>query len=538
MSLGKDDIEWAINIKLEQIPIELPPLDGMLEFIDYEGVVSKCLGLTNNGKPRKFRGIRTIKEIGSALTTGSNSLPDTSDRNDAVREHYDYILALVKNRNLKHSEQLINRNPRGRKLTLQVYERYLNVKGFPLRTPTADDFSVILKGVNLVEQDKSLIRPLIQIYIQHYTKLSADTVKRLASLIQFTLSQFKDVAKCPTSIKPWVSAASILFAVNADSNLAKNYLLIKKSQNQYNLHLYGSELEISKHTTLFTAVELQVLCCQIEEIPMGEDYELFDQIAYEKNETINHNWTVGAKAVEILINRCQKENQSTIPDIWADRLVEIACHPDPALSSEAEQQKYWHWATPEQLDMARMAFVRRDLEVVFEFLRNQAVTQKDGHMVNDRIDFYRKLMNNNLIKDTRLFLGAKLNRHLRSKFKDSQFWDVHDHRDKELCIIAFKMNDDFSFTTGTKSHPMRFYPNQSAYFDKIWNTFSVQTRQHALSQKLFEPDEQERDQWGQIIQNCKRKPHQGDWQWDVVKNILKSQFLGRVNWDHLNIHES
>ena len=130
MSLGKDDIEWAINIKLEQIPIELPPLDGMLEFIDYEGVVSKCLGLTNNGKPRKFRGIRTIKEIGSALTTGSNSLPDTSDRNDAVREHYDYILALVKNRNLKHSEQLINRNPRGRKLTLQVYERYLNVKGF------------------------------------------------------------------------------------------------------------------------------------------------------------------------------------------------------------------------------------------------------------------------------------------------------------------------------------------------------------------------------------------------------------------------
>jgi hypothetical protein len=212
-------------------------------------------------------------------------------------------------------------------------------------------------------------------------------------------------------------------------------------------------------------------------------------------------------------------------DDWCNIIVDLGCHPDPRLSGQAFQ-RYWHWADSKQLDAARMAFVRRDLEIVFEYLRQAASQgQLGGHMVAPRVDFYKKLLRNRLIRDTRLFLGTSVHWNLRNRMKRDQFWDLHEAGDPDLCILALKLADNVNLTTGTKSFPMRFYRSDSTEFGRLWEQFSPKRRHPIFNRDHFKHD----------LPICIRKTHQGDWKWAVINQVLPDPFLGRVDWSHYDL---
>jgi len=520
---NQQDIEWATSFSpLLQRESKLPPLNELIAYTDHGGVISK------HKKGHKYPGTTALDKLVS-----SQSLNDRTNAQalyaDPIKLAYDELRTYCKAGSMEKLYQSWGNKER---TLFRIYERYLNNEDFPMRPPKVEELSSILGIHGEKLKDRSILRAVIHYYLTHFMRLASDSRKWLADRLLHAINQLSSNQACPRSLQAWTASAALLFSVNADEALAKQYL----DSGQGNFVIFCCQINISSHTSIASAVRFQSLCLQLERISMSGDHKVFNEILNEKDEKINSNWCVGAKSLEILINRAMNENAGLLPEGWADFIVDIGSHPDPALSSKRDHYHYWHWATPDQLDIARMAFVKRDLEVVFEYLKIAAERgQIGGHMVKPRVTFFKSLLRKGLIKDTRLFLGINVDHNLKHKMGKEQFWDLHSAGDPDLCILALKLADGINLTTGTKSFPMRFFPRDSEPFERIWTEFKPSRKRPIFNRNHFMIDEFIFGQYGETRQICIRKPHQGDWKRYIIDEILPDPFLGRVDWSHHNI---
>jgi hypothetical protein len=412
-------------------------------------------------------------------------------------------------------------------MVLRVYDRYWGNSDFPMDLPSWADLIEFLGDQGEKIKATSTLRSVIYFFMRLYSSLDGTTRDWLAAIISKAMATYDGPTKCPRSLESWMAARSLLFSGNPANSLAVDYNRMVDTS----FTLYAIQINLPEHSSrdcLFASVRRTSLCLKLEQLPYFPDEshkKLLDQIRKEKDERIDQNWTVAAKCLEILVNRSIAGLDGMPSDPWCDIIVDLGCHPDPQLSGLAAH-RCWHWANSKQRDAARMAFVRRDLEIVFEYLRQAAQQgQIGGHMVGPRVDFYRKLLRNKLIRDTRLFLGTDVHRELRHQMRREQFWDLHEAGDPELCILALMLADGVNLTTGTKSFPMRFYPADSDVFRGIWQNFSPKRKHPTFSRHYFMHD----------TPACIRKAHQGDWKWAVINQILPTPFLGRVDWSHYDL---
>lgn len=370
----------------------------------------------------------------------------------------------------------------------------------------------------------SVLRSAVYFFVRVYSELAIDAKNWLINRLSIEFTKLKKEGRCPRSLQTWVAVSSLLFSTNPANALAESYNRMPEKSFGW----FASHVNLPEHSSLFSSTRLESLCIELRSLPHQPEAshkDLLDRIFSEKDERIDRRWTVAAKCLEILVNRSIEELSGMPSDPWCDIIVDLGCHPDPKLSGQATQ-RYWHWANSRQIDTARMAFVRRDLEVVFEYLKQAAQRgQIGGHMVAPRVDFYRKLLRNRLIQDTRLFLGTNVDWELRTSMKRDQFWDLHEAGDPDLCILALMLADDVNLTTGTKSFPMRFYPSDSQEFRSLWGKFSPSRNYPVFKRHHFMHDSPV----------CIRKTHQGDWKWAVINQVLPDPFLGRVDWSHYNL---
>ena len=519
-----NDADWALSLPARLFrQVELSPLRQMVNFVDHSGELARILG--DSGVPgRSYPGASAMSLLGHGAKTGSGSTVNTGSRPDAVERFYARISEQGSGGGDLSLTQLLAADGASPTLVMMVFVRFRKTLGFPYELPGLREVQLIVGDEGEKLKENSLLRSAIQFFMQFYADLSFGTLDWLAERIQTRLSSFTDETTCPRSIRIWYSVRQILFSSNSAARLAENFKLMSEMP----FGRYAATINLPEHSGLFASARLEVLCQSLNELPhqpSNAHREILDTLMQERNERIDQNWTVGAKCLEILVKRSVTEIDGLPPDPWCDLIVELGCHPDPQISGQAFY-RYWHWADSKHLDAGRMAFVRRDLEVVFEYLKQAANQgQIGGHMVAPRVTFYKKLLRHRLIQDTRLFLGTNPHWTLSKRMKKDQFWDLHDAGDPDLCILALKLADGVNLTTGTKSFSMRFYPSDSEEFRDIWEKFSASRQHPVFGRHHFMHD------WP----ICIRKTHQGAWEQAVVYDVLPQAFLGRVDWSHYDL---
>lgn len=473
---------------------------------------------------RVYPGVSAISKLGRGVSALASGGLDSSSRPDRVERFYHRLLeesGLGMPFPSSHALGIEGSSPA---MILRVYDRYWGNLNFPIELPSKNNLQDILGERGEKVESTSTLRSIIYFYMRLYSSLADDARIWLAELITNAFRAYAGSTKLPRSLQSWIKANSLLFSGNPATNLAVDY-----NQNvDASFTLYASQINLPEHSSLFASARLMALCLKLEQLPHFPDESqkmILDQVRREKDERIDQNWTVAAKCLEILVTRSIAELDGMPSDPWCDIIVDLGCHPDPQISGSLVQ-RYWHWANSKHKDAARMAFVRRDLEVVFEYL-NQAANQGQigGHMVAPRIDFYRKLLRNKLIRDTRLFLGTDVHSELLRRMRRKQFWDLHEAGDPDLCILALMLADGVNLTTGTKSFPMRFYRSDSLDFQDVWQDFSPNRDYPVFRRHHFMHDSPK----------CIRKTHQGDWKWAVIHQILPDPFLGRIDWSHYDL---
>jgi len=516
----EQELEWAVSLsgKIKKTDL-LPALQYMVSYEDKDGALSQLLHGSLRYLGKVYQGTSSLTHIAKKIrsTQSSSNRVTGTDRIDSIYQH------LCKTTPKKLSK-LAKEIDGGERTILTLYLRYSKNNTFPLPKLDVKALKDLLGSTGKKLKETPILRILINIFITYYSDFCDKTRKWIAENCKKYLVVIKP---CPASMKSWTACAALLLSVNSAEAFARNF----QESAETNFTLYASQRGVQQHTKLYTSIRLEVLCQKIKAVPMGAHAKVFDEITKQKNDAIDDIYCVGAKALEIIIDRCVEENSSSIPDKWADLIVDLGCHPNMQIANGAEHVRFWWWASQHELDIAKQAFVKRDLEVVFEYLRKAAQKgQMGGHMVAPRVDFFKSLLRNGLILDSRLFVGVNVHHELHEKLKHDQFWDLHAAGDSDLCIMALKLADGVSLTTGTKSFPMRFFPTPSKSFDLIWNDFSPTRKSPVFSRHHFMIDE-----FSSSGRLCIRKTHSGDWKWSVLNQVLPDSFLGRVDWTHHNL---
>ena len=518
------DIHWATSLsERTRKPPALLPLQQLVCYTDHTGELSRQMG--DSEEPgRTYPGVFAISQLGRGVSAGYSGAPDSSGRPDRVQRFYHRFseesgLGLAFSPS--HALGIEGASPA---LILGVFDRYWGNSDFPIELPTKSDLMEILGERGEKVESTSTLRSIIYFYMRLYSDLADDARRWLAGLIANAFGTYTGSTKCPRSLQSWMAASSLLFSGNPANSLAADYNLTANTS----FALYATQINLPERSSLFASVRLSALCLKLEQFPQFPDEshkKILHHILRDKEERIDQNWTVAAKSLQILVNRSIAELDGMPSDPWCDIIVDLGCHPDPQLSGPLVH-RYWHWADSKQRDAARMAYVRRDLEVVFDYLQQAANQgQIGGHMVAPRVDFYRKLLSNKLIRDTRLFLGTDVHWELRNRMRREQFWDLHEAGDPNLCILALMLADGVNLTTGTKSFPMRFYRFDSKEFQDIWQDFSPKRDYPIFRRQHFMHDRP----------TCIRKTHQGDWKSAVIDEILPHPSLGRIDWSHYDL---
>lgn len=511
-----NDPTWAVTLS-ESVyePLTLPHLNELICYTDETGELAKILG--DKATPgRTYPGASAISQLGRGVPSSAGNQRAPTGRGDKVEDFY-YSLTATPISIVEMSD-LDEGSPY---MALRTYDRYWGTEGFPGELPSESDLKRLL-GINGQDlEEKRLLRSAIGFYMHLYADMALSARDWLATRILHCIDQYRALSDCPRSLRAWWQNRNDLFGKDSAAVMAKEYRRLPEQS----FALFANEAGIPQHTSLFTAIRLEALCEELRSLPhqpLAVHQELLERLVMDKDKRIDQKWTVGAKALQLLVDRSIDELGGMPPDSWGDLIVDLGCHPDRKLSGQLFE-RYWFWAKSEQLDAGRMAFIRRDLEVIFEYLKNAAKSgQMGGHMVGPRVELYKKMLRKGLIRDSRLFLGTNVHRRLRFSLKRKQFWDLHEAGDKDLCILALKLADGVNLTTGTKSFPMRFYPSSSREFRELWDGFNPRREQPVFYRNHF-------------MHNspiCIRKTHQGNWKASVINEILTDTFLGRVDWSH------
>lgn len=520
----RNNMKWAFSLSPSLYrPLALPPLRELVKFTDHTGELARALG-DSPDPGRTYPGASAISQLGRGARGTDAGKQRTRSRRDGVERFYDELCHHAASKDGLSLPEMLAIGGATPSLVFKVFVRYGSTAGFPFALPDLKGLKLMLGGDGEALRVTSLLRSAIYFFLQMFGQLETAARNWLAQHIQKRLSDFEDAMTCPRSLRTWYEKREILFSFNATASVAEDF----RRGSEKAFGSYAAGINLPEHSSLFASARLEVLCLSLKELPhqpVDRHQALFDELVKERDERIDQEWTVGAKCLEILVERSIRETGGMPPEPWCDLIIELGCHPDPQLSGHVFQ-RYWHWASSRQLDAGRMAYVRRDLEVVFEYLKQAAQQgQSGGHMVTPRVNFYKNLLRNRLILDTRLFLGARVHTALRSRLQNEQFWDLHKTGDPDLCILAMKLADGVNLTTGTKDFPMRFYPATSSEFRNLWERFSPSRQTPILGRHHF--------MHGPPL--CIRKILSGNWKHAVIYDVLPDPFLGRVDWSHYNL---
>ena len=369
--------------------------------------------------------------------------------------------------------------------------------------PLDKDVAVSILGEDPSRLKKHLRRLATQLYFTHYGRERLPCLESLCWMLELAWRSASREKLEPIS-KIWAENAHILFALDAPDKVAERWtpgMSVHELADAFRIHESGEfRKELIK----------SLILNRLRNVPLGNnDLELNDLVLSGKEQKVNSG-LLGAAAVQILVNRSQKENASMVPDNWKEHLVTFAC--DPRVPNSAMQARWWGWATTSERDLAIRAVGELNMHQFIVLLEESLQGSKLQHQFPARKKMLLRLFELGKVQDVRLVVTRRLYEQMDKKTRGLLLlnWVNSGSRGKgngDTSFICMKCIDDVYLIEATGSFGLRgFIGCDSFPIDNFWNSqpksyYDQQLRVNRYSCPVYQVH------------------HTGNWVWDFVDQL-------------------
>lgn len=232
----------------------------------------------------------------------------------------------------------------------------------------------------------------------------------------------------------------------------------------------ADRIGVPRPSSFFSAAQQYHLFFRLQRMSLGaDDPVLFQEIQESASTRFEGETTIGVKALQILIRRSIKENQSDLPGVWGSRISEFAA--DPRLPRRTKEfSVWWSWATDKELRFALAWFTGRDLDTFIRVL-DGSLEGDAKRMFHRRRDFLLKLFKEGKILRARLVLVASTYHDVMRSLKKTQDVSVLQmNRLNGTSVICIQC-DGFCFVEGTDRYAIQLH--HEIPVEDFWDGYGV-----------------------------------------------------------------
>lgn len=364
---------------------------------------------------------------------------------------------------------------------------------------------------SILGKDPKIMKPHLrrlatQLYFTHYDRERLPCLDSLCRMLSLAWEAADSTKLDPTS-RVWAENARVLFTVDAPDKVAavwKSGMTANELADHYAIHEGSLFRERLIEALILNRIRGMSLTTK--------DTELNDQIVAEKDRVLATGLRLGAAAVQILVNRSQRENHSIVPECWSDQLVTFAC--DPRIPNNEMQSRWWGWATSTEKDVAIKALSKLSLEEFIRLLERSLVGTPQGHQFPERRNLLQKLFNKGLVIDARLVISRRIYQGLNAKTKEilNPSWLAGS---QDTSFVCLRCTNDVYLIEGTHSFSLRGFIGEDAFpIEGYWNRpprqyYDSQFRVHETRCPIYQK-------------------HQGRyWTWEFIQQLRRRH----IEWD-------
>ena len=396
-------------------------------------------------------------------------------------------------------------------LLLSLYLNDLSAEGSRALLPPLDkSIAVSILGEDPGRLKKHLRLLATQLYFTHYGRERLPCLESICWMLELAWRSASHEKLDPVS-RVWAEHAHILFAMDAPDKVAEKWkpgMTIHQLADTFHIHQGG----------LFRGRLLESLILnRLRKLPLANnDLELNDLVVSEKERKLSSGRCLGAAAVQTLVNRCQKENASMVPDNWSEQLVTYAC--DPRIPNSGMQAQWWGWATSSEKDVAIRALSKLTLQEFIKLLEQSLRGTNAERQFPARSKMLLNLFKIGKIIDARLIVHQDLNHRLNARTKDVLRPSWVSGATQHTSFICLRCTDDVFLIEGTHSFALRGFIGPNSFpLRTFWSS----------APRGYHDSEFRVDQT-----NCPiyQRHHVGDWVWDFLSQLR----MRHIEWRGLD----
>lgn len=354
---------------------------------------------------------------------------------------------------------------------------------------------------------------LIELYFHFYNTLETNApilIKRLKKEINSKYSKNKD-----ENLRVFVKQGSFLLDSSFRSHetivglALRDNCSLSKVMNSFGLNpnTIGKFYEKCRHLHYIKRIENN----ELSSIKPILDEIYIDEI-YQKD--FENNYNLGHKVIEILLNRLSnkifdiKEYKFII-----DFILKIA--EDPRISKTSiKYQKWWNVLGEDNISKMMKYLSGFDLSLFLEIYEEFS---KDNHlndaqrMFKDRKNFLQGMLENDLIHETKLFIGKEMKSYLINNYANNKLPQHFYITDNSRMAVIYMRHKNMLFTEGAFNCTFRAYNhiNEKNPFYSTKKDYTYRELGVGLLEKYSTNDKFE-------------KTHQGDWQSSIISYFKRN----------------
>jgi hypothetical protein len=380
--------------------------------------------------------------------------------------------------------------------------------------PLDENVAVSILGEDPSRLTKHLRQLATQLYFTHYGRERLPCLESLCWMLELAWRSASREKLEPIS-KIWAENAHILFAMDAPDKVAERW------KPGVSVHELADTFHIHENGEFRKELIKSLILNRLRKVPLGNnDLELNDLVISGKDQKVNSG-LLGAAAVQILVNRSQKENASMVPDNWKEHLVTFAC--DPRIPNSAMQAQWWGWATSSEKEVAIRAIGELNMLQFIRLLEESLRDSKLQHQFPARKRMLLRLFELGKVQDVRLVVTRRLYDQMDQKTRGLLLLNWVNARSRgkgngDTSFICLKCVDDVYLIEATGSFGLRgFIGSDSFPIDKFWN--SAPKGYHDSEFRVT-----------QMSCSIYQRHHTGDWIWDFLYQLRRHH----IEWRGLN----
>lgn len=351
-------------------------------------------------------------------------------------------------------------------LIFSTYNKYIDDQESKSWLPYFDKnvIDIIFENTKKITNNK--LGQWSQFFLIYFNKIKRDSLDYLSKKLNDLYSRNssdKPLNKSSKKLKAWNKNYQLIFSINGPTKIAET---LEKNQRISNLI---SKFDIPQESDYAKAIRSSAIIYKVKNCPLDQGIEDIEKAIENKETFYDNTKRIGAKTLEVLIERSKKENNGSLPKKWASYLIKLGCDPRMPRSS-IEFDHWWSWASDEQLRIAISAITEKTLGAFIKFLEESLSGTKYEDQFYKRRDFILALFNTNKILDVRLVMSPQFYDDIDNNLRDPHTVSILTNKNKkEFSVICCQCVDNITIVEGTENFGLKVFSKNKPYFiDKLW----------------------------------------------------------------------